>query len=235
MWDFGGGLVGAEPDCGRWSNDQDQLCYACDSCKAGVLASLKKSWRKVSVINIIVLIILVISYVIGYAAFRNNRRIDNDEPASTAQLKAERKKERKRGKKRGRSRKEETVPPSSLAAVPPPSATLAIMKKMIEELTRTQQGPPHDPKLCETSGKKHRKRGFSDAGRCADIVCFGKEVFPTQAMPTRSSASGEAFQRCTNTASGKPLPTPFSRVLPDAVLDVGITFPDVLFNFADVF
>ena len=85
-WDVGGGVVGGEPDCGRWSNDQDQLCYACDSCKAGVLANLKKSWRKVSVVNIIVLIVLVISYVIGYATFRNNRRIDNNEPASTARM-----------------------------------------------------------------------------------------------------------------------------------------------------
>ena len=67
-------------DCNRWTNDQDQLCYNCDSCKAGVLASLKKSWRKVSVINIVVLIILVIAYVIACAAFRNNKRMDNDEP-----------------------------------------------------------------------------------------------------------------------------------------------------------
>lgn len=43
------------------------------------MASLRKSWRKVSVINIIVLIILVIVYVIGCAAFRNNKRMDNDE------------------------------------------------------------------------------------------------------------------------------------------------------------
>lgn len=88
MWDVGGagGVMGVEPDCGMWSNDQDQLCYNCESCKAGVLASLKKSWRKVSVVNIIVLIILVIAYVVGYAAFRNNRRIDNDEPATSARM-----------------------------------------------------------------------------------------------------------------------------------------------------
>ncbi|PWA73505.1 tetraspanin3 [Artemisia annua] len=67
-------------DCNRWTNDQDQLCYNCDSCKAGVLGSLKKSWRKVSVINIVVLIILVIAYVIALTAFRNNKRMDNDEP-----------------------------------------------------------------------------------------------------------------------------------------------------------
>ncbi|XP_074366541.1 tetraspanin-3 [Apium graveolens] len=80
VWTAGGGLVGNSLDCLKWINDQSQLCYSCDSCKAGVLASVKKSWRKVSVINIVVLIILVIAYVVACAAFRNNKRMDNDEP-----------------------------------------------------------------------------------------------------------------------------------------------------------
>ncbi|KAI8523970.1 hypothetical protein RHMOL_Rhmol13G0113000 [Rhododendron molle] len=79
-WNSGGGLAGTNADCNNWSNDQSQLCYSCNSCKAGVLASLKKSWRKVSVVNIVILIILVIVYVVACAAFRHNRRIDNDEP-----------------------------------------------------------------------------------------------------------------------------------------------------------
>ncbi|KAM7522300.1 hypothetical protein LguiA_012202 [Lonicera macranthoides] len=79
-WSAGGGITGNNIDCSRWSNEQDQLCYACNSCKAGVLASVKRSWRKVSVINIVVLIILVIAYVVACAAFRNNKRMDNDEP-----------------------------------------------------------------------------------------------------------------------------------------------------------
>ncbi|GAV62091.1 Tetraspannin domain-containing protein [Cephalotus follicularis] len=86
VWATGGGLVGTNADCTTWSNDQEQLCYSCDSCKAGVLASLRKSWRKVSVINIVILIILVIIYVIGCAAFRHNRRIDNDEPSGEARM-----------------------------------------------------------------------------------------------------------------------------------------------------
>ncbi|XP_059430268.1 tetraspanin-3-like [Corylus avellana] len=77
---WSGQAATSNTDCAKWNNDQQQLCYSCDSCKAGVLASLKKSWRKVSVINIVVLIILVIAYVVACAAFRNNRRIDNDEP-----------------------------------------------------------------------------------------------------------------------------------------------------------
>ena len=80
IWTPGGGLVGNSLDCSKWSNDQSQLCYSCDSYKAGVLTSVKKSWRKVSVINIVVLIILVIAYVVACAAFRNNKRMDNDEP-----------------------------------------------------------------------------------------------------------------------------------------------------------
>ncbi|GMY10666.1 tetraspanin-3-like [Fagus crenata] len=85
-WTGGPAGQGTNPDCSKWNNDQTQLCYTCDSCKAGVLASLRKSWRKVSVINIVVLIILVIVYVIGCAAFRNNRRIDNDEPYGEARM-----------------------------------------------------------------------------------------------------------------------------------------------------
>lgn len=80
------GATGTSLDCGRWSNDQTQLCYGCDSCRAGVLGSLKNSWRKVSVINIVVLIVLVIFYVVAFAAFRNNRRIDNHEAYGEARM-----------------------------------------------------------------------------------------------------------------------------------------------------
>ncbi|KAM6578792.1 hypothetical protein CsatB_030629 [Cannabis sativa] len=86
IWTPGGGLAGTIADCTRWSNDQGQLCFGCDSCKAGVLGSIKKSWRKVSVINIVVLILLVIFYVIGCAAFRNNRRIDNEESTGETRM-----------------------------------------------------------------------------------------------------------------------------------------------------
>ncbi|KAL2328659.1 hypothetical protein Fmac_022086 [Flemingia macrophylla] len=86
VWTLGSGLMASNPDCTRWSNGQELLCYSCDSCKAGVLASLKKSWRKVSVINIVVMILLVIVYIIAYAAYRNNRKMDNDEPYGEARM-----------------------------------------------------------------------------------------------------------------------------------------------------
>ncbi|THU53642.1 hypothetical protein C4D60_Mb10t16600 [Musa balbisiana] len=79
-WTAQPGTVVNDIDCTRWSNEQHSLCYQCGSCKAGVLASIRHNWRKVSVINIVVLVILVIVYVIGCAAFRNAKRIDNDEP-----------------------------------------------------------------------------------------------------------------------------------------------------------
>lgn len=86
VWIPGGDMIGPNPDCMLWNNDQRLLCYQCSSCKAGVLGSLKQSWRKVSVINIVVLIILVIFYVIAYAAYRNVKRMDNDEPAGEARM-----------------------------------------------------------------------------------------------------------------------------------------------------
>ncbi|XP_074592636.1 tetraspanin-3-like [Curcuma longa] len=73
------GVAVDDSDCVRWNNDQQQLCYQCDSCKAGVLASLRHSWRKVSVINIVMLILLLIVYVTACAAYRNARKISNNE------------------------------------------------------------------------------------------------------------------------------------------------------------
>lgn len=77
FWISGGGMTGTDPDCTLWSNEQRQLCYSCGSCKAGVLASLKKSWRRVSVLNIIILIILVLVYVVALAAVRHNKQLDD--------------------------------------------------------------------------------------------------------------------------------------------------------------
>eukprot|EP01018_Ginkgo_biloba_P013659 Gb_00679 [translate_table: standard] len=67
-----------DPDCSLWSNAQDQLCYDCSSCKASILANLKRDWHKVSVVNIVMLIFLIVVYSIGCCAFRNNRRTDTD-------------------------------------------------------------------------------------------------------------------------------------------------------------
>ncbi|CAA7406273.1 unnamed protein product [Spirodela intermedia] len=80
VWDTGGGalaVAAADVDCRRWSNNQEELCYDCDSCRAGVAAMLKRSWRRVVLINIVVIVFLVILYVLACVAVRNNRRYDS--------------------------------------------------------------------------------------------------------------------------------------------------------------
>lgn len=63
--------LGADTDCLGWNNDPSQLCYSCDSCKAGLLANLKNEWRRADIILLITLIALIIVYIIGCCAFRN--------------------------------------------------------------------------------------------------------------------------------------------------------------------
>lgn len=72
--------MNTDGDCAKWSNDQQLLCFDCDSCKASVLSRIKKSWRSASVVTIVVLVIMVVVYVVACAAFRNNRRSTNNEP-----------------------------------------------------------------------------------------------------------------------------------------------------------
>ncbi|KAI3884938.1 hypothetical protein MKX03_037874 [Papaver bracteatum] len=73
-------LVPQDPDCYKWSNSPTFLCYECDSCKAGVLEDVKSSWRKLSVLNIVVIVFLICIYSIGCCAFRNSRRSETDYP-----------------------------------------------------------------------------------------------------------------------------------------------------------
>ncbi|XP_020231314.1 tetraspanin-8 [Cajanus cajan] len=60
-------------DCDSWNNDPNILCFNCQSCKAGLLQNLKTDWKKVAVVNIVVLVFLILVYSIGCCAFRNNR------------------------------------------------------------------------------------------------------------------------------------------------------------------
>ncbi|KAK3428819.1 protein TORNADO 2 [Eucalyptus grandis] len=66
----------ADMDCLNWSNDQNQLCYNCNSCKAGLLANLKKEWRRADVVLLITLVALISVYLIGCCAFRNAKTED---------------------------------------------------------------------------------------------------------------------------------------------------------------
>ncbi|KAF9587376.1 hypothetical protein IFM89_001476 [Coptis chinensis] len=66
----------ADTDCPLWSNEQTQLCYSCDSCKAGLLANLKREWRRVNIILVVTLVALICVYVVGCCAFRNAKTED---------------------------------------------------------------------------------------------------------------------------------------------------------------
>ena len=67
-------------DCYRWNNAPEILCYECDSCKAGVLENIRRDWHKLSVLNIVMLVLLIAIYCIGCCAFRNTRRSESDYP-----------------------------------------------------------------------------------------------------------------------------------------------------------
>ncbi|XAR72096.1 hypothetical protein NMG60_11018614 [Bertholletia excelsa] len=73
-------LVGQDEDCFRYNTDPSMLCYECDSCKAGVLESIRRDWHKLSVLNVVVLVILIGIYCVGCCAFRNARRAETDYP-----------------------------------------------------------------------------------------------------------------------------------------------------------
>lgn len=73
-------LITQDPDCYHWNNDPNLLCYECDSCKAGVLESIRIDWRKLSVLNIVILIVLIGTYSIGCCAFQNAKRGESDYP-----------------------------------------------------------------------------------------------------------------------------------------------------------
>eukprot|EP00249_Psilotum_nudum_P015055 c25143_g2_i3 orf=186-989(-) len=63
----------ANADCGSWSNVQTELCYDCETCKAGLLAGVKGDWRKASVLTLAVLIGLIVLYIIACCAVQSAR------------------------------------------------------------------------------------------------------------------------------------------------------------------
>ncbi|XP_052149963.1 tetraspanin-3-like [Oryza glaberrima] len=48
-------------DCSRWSNDQQKLCFQCDSCKAGFLDHTRKAWSSAAFFPIYCLISAILS------------------------------------------------------------------------------------------------------------------------------------------------------------------------------
>ncbi|MQL84124.1 hypothetical protein Taro_016618 [Colocasia esculenta] len=66
----------ADADCIQWNNDQAQLCYTCGSCKAGLLANLRREWRRADLILLVALLLLVWVYLMGCYAFRTAKTED---------------------------------------------------------------------------------------------------------------------------------------------------------------
>lgn len=67
-------VVPQDPDCYKWNNGPAMLCYDCDSCKAGALEDARRTWHKVSLLNVFVLLFLILFYSVSCCAFRNARR-----------------------------------------------------------------------------------------------------------------------------------------------------------------
>ncbi|KAL8170621.1 hypothetical protein V2J09_022425 [Rumex salicifolius] len=63
----------ADPDCHSWSNDPSRLCFACDSCKAGFLQSLRTQWRTLNVVLVVTLAALAVVYLVGCYAIRASK------------------------------------------------------------------------------------------------------------------------------------------------------------------
>lgn len=57
-------------DCFLWSNDQAVLCYSCAACKAGLIATLRKEWRRADVVLVVSLLALLVAYAMTCCAFR---------------------------------------------------------------------------------------------------------------------------------------------------------------------
>ncbi|XP_022769704.1 tetraspanin-11-like [Durio zibethinus] len=68
------GAATKDPDCSTWSNNQQTLCYDCNSCKGGILANIKEQWRSLAIINIILVVFLIFIYSVGCCARRSNQK-----------------------------------------------------------------------------------------------------------------------------------------------------------------
>ncbi|CAH9147571.1 unnamed protein product [Cuscuta epithymum] len=50
-------------DCTKWSNDQSKLCFNCDSCKAGLLADMRKKLINANITVIVTFVVSVLVWV----------------------------------------------------------------------------------------------------------------------------------------------------------------------------
>lgn len=56
------------PDCGKWNNNPYELCFECDSCRAGLLEMVNEDWVKVVKACGVLLIMLAFLYLMEFSA-----------------------------------------------------------------------------------------------------------------------------------------------------------------------
>ncbi|XP_077236754.1 tetraspanin-8-like [Tasmannia lanceolata] len=64
----------SDADCNTWDNDKNTLCYNCQSCKAGVLAKLKRYWKMDAIFYFFIIGFLVMYCSMVCSAFRNTEK-----------------------------------------------------------------------------------------------------------------------------------------------------------------
>uniref|UniRef100_A0A0D9VDU9 Tetraspanin n=1 Tax=Leersia perrieri TaxID=77586 RepID=A0A0D9VDU9_9ORYZ len=71
VWSSPASHPAADPDCGVWGNDPSQLCYECESCRAGLLAALRDQWHRANIALVVATVSLVFLYLVGCSAYKN--------------------------------------------------------------------------------------------------------------------------------------------------------------------
>ncbi|CAK7323162.1 unnamed protein product [Dovyalis caffra] len=61
-------------DCAAWSNQQETLCFNCESCKAAYVITFRKGWGQLAIANVCFIAFIIIFYSIGCCARRNNKK-----------------------------------------------------------------------------------------------------------------------------------------------------------------
>ncbi|KAH7851323.1 hypothetical protein Vadar_009823 [Vaccinium darrowii] len=70
------GILSGDPDCQSWRNNLDQVCYDCNSCKAGYLRTLKDSWLNEARFGLLFCVVIFVGFWIAFWAFRQAPRED---------------------------------------------------------------------------------------------------------------------------------------------------------------
>ncbi|KAF0906206.1 hypothetical protein E2562_009223 [Oryza meyeriana var. granulata] len=71
-------------DCSKWSNDQETLCFQCDSCKAGFLDDTRKAWSSTAFFPVFTLFGAILSCWTGASGWLRGHMADPHYWATTS-------------------------------------------------------------------------------------------------------------------------------------------------------